>query len=123
MKRIVLVAIGIILLSIGAVDWAVGALVPHSRLLLIFGAVAVAAAGFLNGWQKMKEKSRLPFLGFVAVSPLEQVFDPTKPALIQQWNPYAVSGIEAWLYVLLAVVVWVALYYGLVAFLQGCNRP
>lgn len=125
MRKVILAVMGTLLISIGAIDWLVGALVPHSKVLIGMGAVAVAVAAFLRRWQKLQEKITLPLMA-VAASPLEQAFDPTRPAQMLQWNTNAVSGPEAWLYVLLAIAIWVVFYRCLVAFLRGCswrNRP
>jgi hypothetical protein len=77
---------------------------------MIAGATAVAIAGFLHGLRKMQEKITLPLMAVVA-SPLEQAFDPSKPASVLQWNPNAVSGSEAWLYALLTAAAFGCLWY------------
>lgn len=56
--EVILAIVGIILISIGAADWAIGALVPHGRILIGLGAVALAIAGFLYRSKKL----RFPFL-------------------------------------------------------------
>ena len=90
-----------------------GALVPHSRVLLVIGAVAMAVAGFfhLRDWlhDRSLRRLNLPFMA-VTVSPLEQAFDPTKPVPILQWNPDAVTGVATYAIALL-IGVAIALVY------------
>jgi hypothetical protein len=115
MKRIVLVAIGVMLLSIGAVDWLVGALMPHSRFLMIIGGIAVAVAGFLHRWQKLQ----FSLLG-VIVSPLEQALTPPdRWPMVQRSG--APSALETWSYVFIFALIIGLCYYLISRFLRFCK--
>gem|GEM_PF-3348580 len=133
MKRILVgIFLGIFLvLSGGGIDFSLSLPIrPLNFLLMTVGSVSVvvaleAAVVYLRQKLRSRQDFRLPIMAVVA-SPIEQALTPPDKWPMAQWNPAAVSGWEAWMYVLLAVVAWVVLYRGLVAFLHGCswrNRP
>jgi hypothetical protein len=113
MKKIILVSVGVVLISAGAIDYLLGALMPHGRIIILLGAIAIAAASFIHGSQRQKrqEKNALPFLG-VAVSPLDAVLTPPDKWEVQQWNPHAVTGAEVWGVILIIVLVGLLVYWG-----------
>jgi len=114
MKKYIFAAIGALAIVVGGIDWAVGALVPHSRILMITGAIAIAVAGFLHRWQKL-QKPQWPLLmtlvlaifGAVdtCVAGVHDVLIRPEVTPIQQCNSHAVSGQGAWVIVLVIVVV------------------
>jgi hypothetical protein len=92
---------------------------PHDRVIIIIGALLVAAAGFLY----RRQKSRKPLVRVLVAIALCGVSDAcaetahkwvlTQPDkwLILHWNPNAVSGPETWIWVLLLGLVSAAAYY------------
>lgn len=122
MKRILLVAVGIVLLSIGAVDWLLGALVPHSRVILAIGAIAIAAAALIHRWQRLQEPQGPLVMTLVitifgvtdtCIAGIHDVLIPPDKWPMAQWNPNAMSGLEAWVIVLAFVALglaWIAIF-------------
>ena len=117
MKKYIIMAIGALAIVVGGIDWLVGALVPHSRFLMIAGAVAVAAAGFMHRWEKL-QKPQWPLLMTLAIAvfgaadacamTVEQALTPPDKWLMAQWNPNAMPGREAWIIVLVFVIFGLA---------------
>jgi hypothetical protein len=116
MKKYFFAVIGALVIIIGGIDWVLGALVPHSRLLILIGAAMVAAAGFFLWREKSRQDFRLPLMGLI-VMPLDKVLTPPETTPMLQWNPNAVSGYEVWIFV--AILIGYFLFF---RFWRGCFR-
>jgi len=123
MKKIILVLIGVLLISAGTIDLLIGVLMPHSRVLIVAGAVVVAVAGFLHQWQKLQRRGKSLFSA-LAAAPLtiEDVLTPSEgPWPVLQWNPTAVTGGEFWL-IVLAIAVAIFAFWAAINNQPARNR-
>lgn len=122
---------GILFISSGVVSWAVGALIPHDRVIIFIGAIFVAVAVFLYRWQKL-QKPKAPLMRVLVTIALCGVSDahaetahkwvltPPEVTPIAQWNSHAVSGLGAWWCALLFIACFAISYAILWYFFRGC---
>ena len=127
MWKYIIMAIGTLAIVVGGIDWLVGALVPHSRLLLGTGAAMLVVAVILYLVEQWRQLHTWPMLVLAAVffsavdayaGPHDVLIPPDHWPMLQ-WNPSTVSGSEVWLWVLGLVALF--LVYTLISyFLRDC---
>ncbi len=133
MTKYIVAAFGGVFILVGGIDWAVGALVPHSHVILVIGAVAIVAAGFIHWWQKLQNPKWPLLMGLAiaifgttdvcAAGPHDWVLTP--PAVTPMIKRSLISGSEHWVWVLVFVVIGLTCLL-VQKFLRGCdhrNRP
>lgn len=117
MWKYILAAIGTLAIVVGGIDWLVGALVSHSRFLLVSGIVALVFAEILHLWQKSWQKFILPMTTLtvaifgtadICVAGIHDVLIPPDKWPIQQWNPNAMSGSKVWIIIGIIVALGLA---------------
>jgi len=114
MTKYVVAAIGTLAIVVGGIDWAVGALVSHSRLLIITGAIAIAVAGFLHRWQKLQNpKWPLSMALAIAIFGAADICTAgihdvlIRPEVTPMIQRSLVNGLETW--VIIGVIVSIGL--------------
>jgi hypothetical protein len=124
MKKYFFIAIGVVAFSIGAVDWAAGALVPHSWLFVGASLVSFVAAAISHMRQRQpKRQPVLPTLVALAIAifgvvdtcaaGIHDVLIRPEVTPIVQWNPNAATGAVTWaIALLIGVAIALAYHFG-----------
>lgn len=111
MRKIILVAIGALLILSGVVDGLVGVMTQVSWWLIGIGAVVLVGLGIWEGWINKLIHPLMAFAGvlittgYAQAMPYDQVLTPPEKIPMLNWNPAAVLEAEFWGWVFAIVVV------------------